>query len=95
MCKEVSACNERVGLIFLEKWSIQKWLLEQHESMLLLLAVAQEHLRVRAHWHKVSPFHFTSRSLATGRVCDVVCFLIWGVFLGCVFGLNCFPKWHC
>ena len=77
MCKEASACNERADWIFLEKWSIHKWLLEQHEWMLLLLAIG-------ATISEVSPFHFTSRSLATGRVCGVLV-LLFSFCFGVVF----------
>ena len=52
------------------------WLLEQ-------LSPEQDHLSVRAHWHKVSLFHFTPRFLVAG-MCAVFLFWLlafWGVFL--------------
>ena len=52
------------------------WLLEQ-------LSPEQDHLSVRAHWHKVSLFHFTPRLLVTGNACGV--FVLVACFLGCVF----------
>ena len=47
------------------------------------LSPEQDHLCVRAHWRKVSLFHFTPRLLATGNVCGV--FVLVACFLGCVF----------
>ena len=47
------------------------------------LSPEQDHLCVRAHWHKVSLFHFTPRLLVTGNVCGV--FVLVACFLGCVF----------